>query len=74
MGLPIIEEIVYSTWDFIQHKTMKNYLFFAMAALLSGCFQVYGDDEELRTVPVTNNPNVVPNYGPVPGMSGTAPY
>jgi hypothetical protein len=29
---------------------------------LSGCYQVHSDDD-LRTVPVTNNPNIVPNQG-----------
>lgn len=27
---------------------------------VSGCYQVHSDDNELRTVPVTNNPNLVP--------------
>ncbi len=53
---------------------MKIYIFFALTALLSGCFQAYDDGDDLRTVPVTNNPNVVPNYGPIPGMGGSAPY
>ncbi len=53
---------------------MKSCVFFILAALLSGCFQVYGDGEDYRTVPVTNNPNIVPNYGPIPGMGGSAPY
>ncbi len=33
---------------------------------LSSCVQTYSggdDDDDLRTVPVTNNPNVVPNHG-----------
>lgn len=33
---------------------------------LTGCFQIFNngdDDEELHTVPVTNNPHVVPNHG-----------
>jgi hypothetical protein len=39
--------------------------------LLTGCFQAYNPDEDLRTVPVTNNPNVVPNYGNgLPGFGG----
>jgi PBP1b-binding outer membrane lipoprotein LpoB len=34
-----------------------------LAALcLSGCYQMHSDDD-LRTIPVTNNPNIVPNQG-----------
>lgn len=34
---------------------------------LSGCYQIHSDDE-LRTVPVTNNPNIVPQVtGRIPG-------
>lgn len=29
---------------------------------LSGCYQIHSDDD-LRTIPVTNNPNIVPNQG-----------
>ncbi len=29
---------------------------------LSGCYQMHSDDD-LRTIPVTNNPNIVPNQG-----------
>lgn len=29
---------------------------------LSGCYQIHSDDD-LRTVPVTNNPNIIPNQG-----------
>ena len=74
MPLPLIAEIGYSTSDFMTCKSMKIYIFFALTALLSGCFQAYDDGDDLRTVPVTNNPNVVPNYGPIPGMGGSAPY
>lgn len=28
--------------------------------MLSGCYQVHSDDD-LRSVPVTNNPNIVPS-------------
>ena len=39
--------------------------------VLAGCFQSYNDDDDLRTVPVTNNPHVVPNYGSgMPGIGG----
>ncbi len=43
---------------------------------LAGCFQTYSEDDELRTVPVTNNPHVVPNYGsglPGVGSMGQGP-
>ena len=33
----------------------------------SGCFQTSGDDADLRTVPVTNNPHVVPQNGGLMG-------
>jgi hypothetical protein len=39
--------------------------------LLAGCAQITNqDDEELRTTPVTNNPNIVPHHGQslIPGM------
>lgn len=36
----------------------------------AGCFQTSGDDDDLRTVPVTNNPYIVPNHGGgLPGMT-----
>lgn len=35
---------------------------FAVCLALSSCYQVHSDDD-LRGVPVTNNPNVVPNHG-----------
>ncbi len=42
---------------------MKRKLFFIMALVVSlglfGCYQVHSDDD-LRSVPVTNNPNVIP--------------
>lgn len=58
---------------------MKKWLSTLALLLLTGCFQTFNndDDEELRTVPVTNNPTIVPNYGsgfPGAGMSGQAPY
>ena len=45
------------------------YLIFAVL-FLSGCYQMHCD-EDLRTVPVTNNPTIVPNRGgsfPFPSM------
>jgi hypothetical protein len=41
-------------------------LFFALIGL-SGCYQMHSDDD-LRTVPVTNNPNIIPQMGArIPG-------
>lgn len=53
---------------------MKRFLFVTLV-LLSGCFQAYDPDLELRTVPITNNPNVIPNHGGgIPMMGGDKPY
>jgi hypothetical protein len=42
---------------------MRRTLFLALLGL-TACFQTYNEDDgEIRTVPVTNNPNVVPNVG-----------
>ncbi|HSW72824.1 MAG TPA: hypothetical protein VLG44_05405 [Chlamydiales bacterium] len=44
---------------------MKKILFIGICmAVFTGCFQGYDPDDSLRTVPVTNNPNIVPNHGP----------
>ena len=49
---------------------MRSILILTFLAL-AGCFQAYNPDDDLRTVPVTNNPHVVPNYGSgLPGMGG----
>ena len=49
---------------------MNRWIFLSLAAL-TGCFQAYNPDDDLRTVPVTNNPHVVPNYGGgLPGIGG----
>jgi hypothetical protein len=37
-------------------------LLLVVGASLAGCYQIHSDDD-LRTVPVTNNPNIVPNQG-----------
>lgn len=55
---------------------MKRFLFLSLLGL-AGCFQTYNPDDDLRTVPVTNNPNVVPNHGsglPGFGGGGQGPY
>lgn len=49
---------------------MKRLMVLSLLAL-AGCFQAYNPDDDFRTVPVTNNPNIVPNYGNgLPGMGG----
>lgn len=49
---------------------MNRFILLSLLAL-AGCFQAYNEDDELRTVPVTNNPHVVPNYGSgLPGFGG----
>ena len=55
---------------------MKKLTATTLLFLLTGCFQAYSEDDELRTVPVTNNPHIVPNYGssPIPGVGGLTPY
>lgn len=37
-------------------------VFIAVAAVCGGCYQAHSDDD-LRTVPVTNNPHIVPGGG-----------
>jgi len=37
---------------------------------LAGCFQTYNEDEDLRAVPVTNNPHIVPSHGSGLPMGG----
>lgn len=56
---------------------MKNTtLFVILACFCVGCFQTTSDDADLRTVPVTNNPYVVPSHSSLPGSnaSGAGPY
>ena len=48
---------------------MKVSVFFLGAAILcvaAGCYQMHSDDD-LRTIPVTNNPNIIPKS---PSMQG----
>ncbi len=41
-------------------------LLFSLTALV-GCYQIHSDDD-LRTIPATNNPNIVPQSGSrIPG-------
>ncbi len=46
---------------------MKRVIYSLLAAslfCLAGCYQMHSDDD-LRTIPVTNNPNIVPQRGPL---------
>jgi len=54
---------------------MRKCVFFLLPVLaLSSCFQVYDEDDDLRTVPVTNNPHVVPTHSPtMPGIGMITP-
>jgi hypothetical protein len=48
----------------------------ATLALLAGCYQIHSDDD-LRTIPVTNNPQVMPQLqaqGPAAKLPSTMPY
>lgn len=46
-------------------------LFFLTLFGLAGCFQTYNEDDDLRAVPVTNNPHIVPTHGSgLPMMGG----
>jgi len=52
---------------------MTKFLLFSLmisALTLTGCFQAYSDsDDDFNTIPVTNNPNIVPSHGSgLPGM------
>lgn len=48
-------------------KGMLLLILIAAGVTLSGCYQIHSDDD-LRTVPITNNPNIVPqNGGRIPG-------
>lgn len=49
----------------------KCLLFILLGMLSAGCFQAHSDDDDLRTVPVTNNPNLIPDshkMAQIPGM------
>lgn len=54
-------------------KMVGKLLILCSIFFLSGCFQAYSDGEdELCTIPTTNNPQVVPSHGSsmMPGMGG----
>jgi hypothetical protein len=49
---------------------MKKWLILSLVFFV-GCFRGYGQDPDLRTVPVTNNPHIIPDHGGgMPGISG----
>ncbi|GEM_PF-933740 len=53
---------VFSLID-LELNVMRLLMLLTLAGLgLVGCYQVHSDDD-LRTVPVTNNPNIVPGQG-----------
>ncbi len=45
-------------------------IFFLLLLGLSGCMQTENEDDILRTVPITNNPYIVPNHGSGLPMTG----
>ena len=46
-------------------KVSLFFLCLIATVILNGCYQVHSDDD-LRTIPVTNNPNIVPSHGRLP--------
>ncbi len=47
--------------SFLNEKEMIKYLLLlCVCAFLAGCYQMHSEDE-MHTVPVTNNPNVLPH-------------
>lgn len=52
-------------------RWMKNLVITIFCTLMVGCFQAYNEEDELRAVPVTNNPHIVPSHGSgLPMMGG----
>ena len=49
---------------------MKKILALLTLLALTSCFQTYNGEDDLNTVPVTNNPHILPNHG---SMMGGAP-
>ena len=39
---------------------MKKSLFLFLVLACAGCYQIHSDDDDLRSVPVTNNPTLIP--------------
>ncbi len=42
---------------------MKVFILLCSLLVLAGCYQMHSDDDDLRTIPVTNNPNILPSQG-----------
>lgn len=58
-----------------RRENMKKWISLSLLAL-AGCFQTFNDND-LHTVPVTNNPHIVPNHGsglPMMGGGDKGPY
>lgn len=53
------------------HKILLWVMILGSLFALVGCYQMHSDDD-LRSIPVTNNPNVVPSAG-VGGISRFVP-
>jgi hypothetical protein len=64
----------------MQSKTDSSSRFGIASAVFffvcTGCFQAYQENDDLHTVPVTNNPHIIPNHGSsmIPGSGGLTPY
>ena len=48
---------------------MKYFLLLTLFLLLQGCYKT-SDEDDLRTVPVTNNPNYIIDSGKTNGIPG----
>lgn len=44
-----------------------------LGVMATGCYQSHSDDD-LRTVPSTNNPHIIGNNSPVRSIPGTAAF
>ena len=57
-------------------KFLKKFFYVVFVSFffaLCGCYQTSSDEDELRTIPVTNNPLIIPQHGSgMPGMPGPA--
>ena len=62
------------------YKLLKLFfLFLFIMVINSSCSSSYSeDDSDLQTMPVTNNPNLIPNYNgagnPMPNNPNQGPY
>jgi hypothetical protein len=68
--LPIFSEESYPFFndfelEFLVKKISLLFLLMLGVAGLASCYQIHSDDD-LRTIPVTNNPNIVPNHRGLP--------